>query len=173
MLPLTEAEKEAVARMKKHDETRRAHTQRGQRYYGDGPEVEAWRAERAVLDAEKESLEADPLLQVAALKEGLNEEIAKRVPAGTFPAFLTVAEQVLALLDTPEGQQTTGLVRQVLVRLANAAADKEWNDARARITFQRYESLRNAGLPDELVCQILVAEAGRPWPAFGASSSKK
>lgn len=175
MFTLTEAETAALARNAEIEEAIRQKTIEARSLgYNPAPDArERIQTELAVLKAEEAALATDETTLTAALKVEANKAVAEKIPGGSYFAILGMAEQTLALLDTDGGERTTNLVKQVLIRLANAGADVEWNDARARITAQRYQSLITAGLPVDLVGQIIVAEASKPWPTFGASSSKK
>ena len=175
MYTLTDAETSAIAHAKQlTDAAQQANAASRGLGYNAAPEdrTAAQEAIRVAQEAVR-AFENDETLLLAQLKLEVNKGVAEKLPGGSFPALLSLAEQSIALLDTDGGERVTGLVKQVLIRLANAAADEELNDARARITAQRFRSLTKAGVPDSLACQILVAEAGRPWPSFGGSSSKK
>jgi len=111
---------------------------------------------------------------IAILKNEANKLIAEKLPGGSYGAILALAEQTMGLLDTESGLRTTGLIRDGILRLLRAGADKEIHVARAQIVKTRYDALIEVGLPADLVREIIIAEASVPWqfPSASATSRK-
>jgi len=141
--------------------------------YHDGTErVTAKEAHAAAQKAVAEAQLAETFL-VATLKAEANKAIAEKLPGGSYGALLTLAEQTLSLVATEGGIRTVNLVKSAALMLLQVAADPDIHQARARITKARYDALLNVGLPVDLVHEILVAEASRPWSFPRASASAK
>jgi regulator of replication initiation timing len=127
---------------------------------------------QAAQEAEVGAQEAPEFL-LYMLKSEANKAIADKLPGGSPVAILTLAEETIASLDSENGQRMTGLVHDIIFRVFTAMADPKINKARAWATATRYKALITAGIPEELAGQILVAEAGRPWPSLSNGSSKR
>lgn len=140
---------------------------------GAGP-LERETAEAAVrkIEAEMEELATSEAFLLMRLKAELNKAVAEKLPGGSLSAILALAEETLGLLDTENGQRTGDLVKSMLVRLFEACASPEVARARAKITKARYDALVETGLPEAFVQNLMVAEAGRPYPGFPSSSRK-
>lgn len=173
MFDLTEAEKDSLERAKALEAAHQEKTQAFRRLGYQATDEDRATAQREVAEVKEalETLATDETFMLATLKLEANKAIGEKLPGGSYPALLAFAEQTLGLLDTENGKRTTDLLRSVVLRLMAAGADREIQLARARFTKVRYDSLVEVGLPEELVRQIIVAEASRPWPMPNASAS--
>jgi hypothetical protein len=135
------------------------------------------RAQDALAAAEKAHAEAQltETYLIATLKAEANKAIAEKLPGGSYGVLLALAEQTLGLVATEGGLRTVNLVKSAALMLLGAAADPDIHLARARITKTRYDALLTVGLPQDLVHEILVAEASRPWsfPQASANAAKR
>lgn len=176
MFTLTDDEKAALDNATKLS-TEVQEKSRALRGLGYGATPESREQAQAEFDAAKKAADEFSVKEtflVAMLKTEANKMVAEKLPGGSFPALLTIAEQMLAALDTENGQRTTGLAKNVVLRVLGAGADMDIHMARARITKARYDSLLEVGLPEDLVREILIAEASKPmaFPQMAASSRK-
>lgn len=130
-------------------------------------ETAAYRAKMADLESEGATLAR--LAERAELKSELGRFARSWVP-GSPAAILDVVEEALVPGETTD--RFVALGKSVFVRACALAADPEINKARATVVAARYQALIEAGLPEGLVAQILVAEASRPWPTAGTSVRK-
>jgi hypothetical protein len=125
--------------------------------------------------AARDALKGNEKLALHQFKTEINSELAKHLPTGDMNAILTLAEETANNITGPTGLRVAALAKGLAILFFNTLSDQDVQDARAHITAARYKALLKAGIPSELVGQILVAEAGRPWswPSAGGTMRSK
>jgi hypothetical protein len=137
------------------------------------PDTAAQRnAIQAEIDAAKEEIAAlvkSPIALRYKIKMEFNTALARNLPGGETAALVDVAKEVLEWLVTDESMVGGAEVLKAVVILGfDKFNDPDIHAARARGVVARYKALLAEGLPDTLVQNILVAEAGRAFPTFSS-----
>lgn len=115
--------------------------------------------------AEVQLLKSDPMFLRYAIKQGLREALGDNGAYGPL-ALRVILEEVAKLRTSPEFGFMVEECVQVFMQLSRTAARADLQDARASVVASRWKALTNAGVPDTLAHDIMVAEAGRPWPTL-------
>lgn len=133
-------------------------------------ELEAYDAETKALTEEFEKATQTTDYMLYALKTELNKQIADALPGGNFDTLLTLAEQMEMSLDGETASRIGGIIKNLIVRVFNIAADSDLNAASAKATRVSYTALVDAGFTEDDALKIVVAKASRPI-SFGSPVS--
>lgn len=121
-------------------------------------EVEQLLEQRKALEAQFQALIETEVYQRYSLKTGINQALSQKLIV-PIPVWLELAEEVVDELNGSDGERAIAILKKAVLRVYSILSDADLQAAGAEMTAARYKALVNAGLPAELVGQIVVAEA--------------
>lgn len=119
-----------------------------------------------VLQKEYDELIASNDVKVIRIKKELNQTLNNQMGGITPDIAISLLENITEQLATDQAIRASTIVKTFTIKALECLADKDVHDAFAKVTATRYNSLIAAGLPADVVANIIVAEASRPLPWF-------